>query len=84
MWDGFKQLTFKVTKGHRYWCHLLHSTGHIRFPITPCTVSTVIVSKNLKRSPEHEHILSGIINFIMHALALVPFRRLKPQHKDDK
>jgi len=51
-------VTFKVTQGHRYWCH---STGHIWFPISlplyiclSWTVSEILalIYQNFKRSPD--------------------------------
>jgi len=67
--QGFQtaEVTFKVTQGHPYWCHLI---GHIWFPISLqsqlCIYLTqfpryyhLIISQNLKRLCDSEHIRFG-------------------------
>ena len=59
------KVTFKVIQGHGQWCY---SIGHIRFPLyvsilQSCTVTEIVslISQNLKRSRDFEHIPLGVI-----------------------
>jgi len=66
------KVTFKVIQGHCHWCH---SIGHIRFPISfplqlplHCNVNEIsLITQNLKRSRDSEHIPSGDNIIRMHS-----------------